>query len=86
MDQFHVAPRKSPGENAQYVGYATLNKDAMTYLPEDITSDESFYPSEAMEKMEFTNWNKPIIAYNDTQKPKSLETKKKSWDTLNFFV
>lgn len=40
-------------KNAQYVGYATPNKDALALLPEEVTSDESFYPSEeAMEKME----------------------------------
>ena len=40
-------------QNAKYVGSATPNKDALELLSEEITSNESFYPSEeAMEKME----------------------------------
>lgn len=55
-------------KNAQYVGYATPNKDALALLPEDITSDESFYPSEeAMEKMEvYENLGTDLLSlYND---------------------
>ena len=55
-------------KNAQYVGYATPNKDALALLPEDVTSDESFYPSEeAMEKMEvYDNLGTDLLSlYND---------------------
>lgn len=55
-------------KNAQYVGYATPNKDALALLPEEITSDESFYPSEeAMEKMEvYENLGTDLLSlYND---------------------
>lgn len=55
-------------KNAQYVGYATPNKDAIALLPEDITSDESFYPSEeAIEKMEvYENLGTDLLSlYND---------------------
>lgn len=31
-------------QNAEYVGYATPNKDALKLLPEDISGDERFYP------------------------------------------
>ena len=75
-------------KNAQYVGYATPNKDALALLPEDITSDESFYPSEeAMEKMEvYENLGTDLLSlYNDLfLEPRSLETKK-SRDTLSAF-
>ena len=55
-------------KNAQYVGYATPNKDALALLPEEVTSDESFYPSEeAMEKMEvYENLGTDLLSlYND---------------------
>lgn len=55
-------------KNAQYVGYATPNKDALALLPEEVTSDESFYPSEeAMEKMEvYENLGTNLLSlYND---------------------
>jgi len=32
--------------NAEYIGYATPNKEAMAILPDDITDDEQFYPSD----------------------------------------
>ncbi|MGY3748619.1 ABC transporter substrate-binding protein [Vagococcus acidifermentans] len=32
--------------NAEYIGYATPNKAAMAILPDDITGDEQFYPSD----------------------------------------
>lgn len=32
-------------QNAEYVGYATPNKDALQLLPEEISGDERFYPS-----------------------------------------
>lgn len=55
-------------KNAQYVGYATPNKDALALLPEEVTSDESFYPNEeAMEKMEvYENLGTNLLSlYND---------------------
>ena len=55
-------------QNAKYVGYATPNKDALALLPEDITSDESFYPTEeAMSKMEvYENLGTDLLGlYND---------------------
>ncbi len=55
-------------QNAKYVGYATPNKDAQALLPEDITSDESFYPTEeAMSKMEvYENLGTDLLGlYND---------------------
>ncbi len=33
-------------QNAEYIGYATPNKVAKELLPEEITSDEAFYPTE----------------------------------------
>ncbi len=33
-------------QNAEYIGYATPNKEAMKLLPEDVVEDEQFYPSE----------------------------------------
>lgn len=40
-------------QNAEYIGYATPNTKAKELLPEEITSDEAFYPSqETIEKLE----------------------------------
>lgn len=40
-------------QNAEYIGYATPNTKAKELLPEEITSDEAFYPSqETVEKLE----------------------------------
>lgn len=40
-------------QNAEYIGYATPNTKAKALLPEEITSDEAFYPSqETIEKLE----------------------------------
>lgn len=40
-------------QNAEYIGYATPNNKARELLPEEITSDEAFYPSqETVEKLE----------------------------------
>ena len=33
-------------QNAEYIGYATPNKEAMKLLPEEVVSDEQFYPKE----------------------------------------
>ncbi len=35
-------------QNAEYVGYSTPNKDAIQLLPEEISSDERFYPPEEL--------------------------------------
>lgn len=32
--------------NAEYIGYSTPNKEAMTLLPKEITDDEQFYPDD----------------------------------------
>lgn len=42
---FMLRPENA-AQNAEYVGYSTPNKDALQYLPEEVTSDEQFYPSE----------------------------------------
>lgn len=40
-------------KNAEYIGYATPNTKAKALLPEEITSDEAFYPNqETIEKLE----------------------------------
>ena len=58
--------RKSWRRMLSMFGYATPIRDAQL-LPEDITSDESFYPSEeAMEKMEvYDLGTDPLSLYND---------------------
>ena len=55
-------------KNAEYVGYSTPNKDALELLPEDVTSDETFYPTdEQMEHMEvYENLGSELLGlYND---------------------
>lgn len=37
---------ENAAQNAEYIGYATPNESARLLLPEEITSDESFYPPE----------------------------------------
>ncbi len=55
-------------QNAEYIGYATPNQDAVKLLPEEITSDESFYPKEEQfEHMEvYENLGPELLGlYND---------------------
>ena len=39
---------ENAAQNAEYIGYSTPNKEAMSILPSDITEDEQFYPSDEM--------------------------------------
>ncbi len=39
---------ENAAQNAEYIGYSTPNKEAMSILPADITEDEQFYPSDEM--------------------------------------
>ncbi|MGX6445652.1 ABC transporter substrate-binding protein [Neobacillus sp. K501] len=52
-------------QNTEYVGYSTPNKEALSYLPEEIVEDERFYPSpELTEKLEvYDNLGKKNLAY-----------------------
>lgn len=55
-------------KNAEYIGYATPNTKAKALLPEEITSDEAFYPSqETIEKLEvYDNLGQKWLGiYND---------------------
>ncbi len=55
-------------KNAEYVGYSTPNKDALELLPEEVTSNETFYPTdEQMENMEvYENLGSELLGlYND---------------------
>lgn len=42
LDPDHAA------RNAEYVGYSTPNAEALKLLPEDISSDERFYPDDSL--------------------------------------
>lgn len=62
LDPEHAA------RNAEYVGYSTPNAGALELLPEEISSDERFYPNEELtEKLEvYDNLGKRMLAhYND---------------------
>ncbi|WP_166241571.1 ABC transporter substrate-binding protein [Paenibacillus turpanensis] len=55
-------------QNAEYVGYSTPNEEALAIMPEEITEDERFYPSEEMTaKLEvYENLGKTMLArYNE---------------------
>lgn len=55
-------------QNAEYVGYATPNKDALKLLPEDISGDERFYPpAEVTSHLEvYLNLGKKMLGhYNE---------------------
>lgn len=54
--------------NAEYIGYSTPNKDALALLPEEVTDDKAFYPSdEQIETMEvYENLGGELLGlYND---------------------
>lgn len=62
LDPEHAA------RNAEYVGYSTPNAGALELLPEEVSSDERFYPNEELtEKLEvYDNLGKRMLAhYND---------------------
>lgn len=42
---FMLEPENA-AQNAEYIGYSTPNKKAMAILPDEITEDEQFYPSD----------------------------------------
>ena len=52
-------------QNTEYVSYATPNKEAMNYLPEEIVNDERFYPApDLTERLEvYENLGKKNLAY-----------------------
>ncbi|MCR2821632.1 ABC transporter substrate-binding protein [Lederbergia panacisoli] len=59
---------ENAAQNAEYIGYSTPNEKALEYMPEDMTSDERFYPSpELTERLEvYDNLGKKMLAhYND---------------------
>ncbi|MBB6673337.1 ABC transporter substrate-binding protein [Cohnella nanjingensis] len=59
---------KHAAQNAEYVGYATPNAEAIKYLPEEIASDERFYPAPAItDKLEvYANLGKKMLShYNE---------------------
>lgn len=64
---FMLEPENA-AQNAEYIGYATPNEKAKALLPEDITSDEAFYPNaETVEKLEVYDnlGHKWLGIYND---------------------
>ncbi|MCJ8009795.1 PotD/PotF family extracellular solute-binding protein [Lederbergia wuyishanensis] len=59
---------ENAAQNAEYIGYSTPNAKALEYMPEEMTSDERFYPSpELTERLEvYDNLGKKMLAhYND---------------------
>ncbi|MCD5002567.1 ABC transporter substrate-binding protein [Enterococcus saccharolyticus] len=44
---FMLEPENA-AQNAEYIGYSTPNKKALDLLPDEITSDEQFYPSDEL--------------------------------------
>lgn len=52
-------------QNTEYVSYATPNKEALNYLPEEIVNDERFYPApDLTERLEvYENLGKKNLAY-----------------------
>ncbi|MEO3946590.1 ABC transporter substrate-binding protein [Gorillibacterium sp. CAU 1737] len=58
---------ENAAQNAEYVGYSTPNEKALTLLPEEISSDERFYPELDSMKLEvYENLGKIMLAhYNE---------------------
>ena len=56
---------ENAAQNTEYVGYSTPNRAALEYLPEEITSDQRFYPGpEITDKMElYENLGRRMLAY-----------------------
>ncbi|SFH56291.1 ABC transporter substrate-binding protein [Pisciglobus halotolerans] len=64
---FMLEPENA-AQNAEYIGYSTPNEEAVKLMPEEITEDEQFYPSdETMKHMEvYENLGQEYIGiYND---------------------
>jgi len=64
---FMLEPENA-AQNAEYIGYSTPNQEAMALLPDEITEDEQFYPSdELMEHLEvYENLGAEYLGiYND---------------------
>lgn len=65
-------------QNAEYVGYSTPNKAAMSILPEETVSDERFYPSpELTDRLEvYENLGQDMLSYyNDLYLEFKMHTK-----------
>jgi len=65
-------------QNADYVGYSTPNKAAMSILPEETVSDERFYPSpELTDRLEvYENLGQDMLSYyNDLYLEFKMHTK-----------
>jgi spermidine/putrescine transport system substrate-binding protein len=43
-----ISDAKNAAKNAEYIGYATPNKEAMKLLPKSITLNKQFYPDDSM--------------------------------------
>lgn len=59
---------ENAAQNAEYIGYSTPNQEAMALLPDEITEDKQFYPSdELMEHLEvYENLGAEYLGiYND---------------------
>ena len=56
---------KNAAKNAEYVGYSTPNKKALSYMPKDVVKDKRFYPApELTDKLEvYEDLGKKNIAY-----------------------
>ncbi|EFI84388.1 ABC transporter substrate-binding protein [Listeria grayi] len=56
---------KNAAQNAEYIGYATPNKKAVSLLPKEIANDKRFYPTKkALENLEvYDNLGKKMLAY-----------------------
>lgn len=55
-------------QNAEYIGYATPNKDAMPLLDPELTADEAFYPTDAtIDQLEVYSdlGQEKLIQFND---------------------
>ena len=46
---FMLEPENA-AKNAEYIGYSTPNKKALALLPDEITQDKQFYPSDELMK------------------------------------
>ncbi|MCO7125794.1 ABC transporter substrate-binding protein [Sporolactobacillus shoreicorticis] len=55
---------KNAAKNAEYVGYATPNREAIRYLPKKIKNDKRFYPDKKLtDRLEvYDNFSKPVNA------------------------
>ncbi|RDU36702.1 spermidine/putrescine ABC transporter substrate-binding protein [Neobacillus piezotolerans] len=60
-----ILDAKIAAQNTEWVYYSTPNKEALQYMPEEMTSDERFYPSEELtEKLEvYENLGPRNLAY-----------------------